>query len=66
MSPEYLLECLRDGQWHDVSCVLRRMDRSEACVLPLLKFCAHFDLIVYNSAQRQVRIDQRMLDLFAD
>jgi len=55
---DYVTELLKDGKWHYVRTLARKLDQPEEKIRDILKFCADFDIVAFDRTGNKVRIDE--------
>ena len=51
-------ELLKDGKWHHVRTLARKLDRPEERIRAILEFCAEFDIVTFDWTRERVKIEE--------
>jgi hypothetical protein len=54
-------EILRDGKWHYVHELSRRLNQPEKIVRDVLRFCADFNVVVLNRSGDRARVNWKLI-----
>ncbi len=55
---DYVTELLKDGKWHYVRALARKLDQPEEKIRVILKFCADYDIVAFDLTSSKVKIDE--------
>ena len=55
---DYVTEVLKDGKWHYVRSLARKFDQPEGKIREVLKFCADFDIVIFDRSGNKVKMDE--------
>ena len=55
---DYVTELLKDGKWHYVRTLARKLDQPEGRIREILNFCADFDIVTFDQTGNKVKIDE--------
>jgi len=59
-----ILELLKDGQWHDISEIVTKLNQPEKPIKEILRFYKEFDFIELDRTKKKVVIDPKIRELF--
>ena len=59
-------ELLRDGKWHYVHTLARKLDQPEVKIGNILDFCADFDIVTFDRTGNKVKIAESFKRLLPD
>lgn len=62
---DYVTELLKDGKWHYIRALARKLDQPEGRIRNILKFCADFDIVALDKTGNRVKIDEAFKKLLA-
>ena len=55
---DYVIELLKDGKWHYVRTVARRLDQPESKVKEIVDFCAEFSIVDLDRTGNRIKISE--------
>ena len=64
MLTDYVTELLKDGKWHYVHTIARRLSQPEGRIKDILKFCADYNIVVFDKTGNRIRIDETFKKIF--
>ena len=60
---DYVTDMLKDGKWHYVRTIARKIDQSENTVRDVVDFCVSFDMATVDSTGNRVKLDPALAKL---
>ena len=64
LSPDDILEMLKDSQWHDIIEIAKTLNQPEKPIEEVLHFYEKFDFIRFDKVRKKVMIDPEVRELF--
>lgn len=55
---DYVAEFLKDGKWHYVRTIARKLNQPEARIRDVLEFCVEFNIVTLDQTGDKARIDK--------
>jgi len=60
---DYVTDMLKDGKWHHVRTIARKLDQSEPAVRGVVDFCVLFNMATVDSTGNRVKLDPALAKL---
>lgn len=60
---DYVADVLKDGKWHYVRTIARKLDQPEPKIRGVLDFCVSFNMATVDSTGNRVKLDPALAKL---